>query len=67
MQESLNVRHSSSLASPLVTVIRGHLAWKALRHTADQQRQDNALPECPNALWLEKSLTLSFVLSSEYV
>lgn len=38
MQETMGVRHSSSLASPLITVIRGHLAWKALRYTADDSK-----------------------------
>jgi len=65
MQERMGVRHSSSLASPFITVIRGHLAWKAPKHPAEQQRRDNTLPEHLNALWLERALSLSFALYSE--
>lgn len=61
----MGVRHSSGLASPLITVLRGDLAWKALRYTAGQPRGDDTLPECPNALWLERALSLPFALSSE--
>lgn len=65
VQERMGVRHSSSLASPLIALIRGHPVWKALRYTADQQRGDDTLPGCLNALWLEKALTFSFAFSSE--
>lgn len=65
MQERMGVRHSSSFASALITVTRGHLAWKGLRDTADQQRGDDTLPECLNALWLERALSLLFAFSSE--
>lgn len=58
MQERMGVRHSSSLASPLITIIRGHLAWKALRYAADRQSGDDTLPECLNALSLERALVL---------